>query len=109
MPNDILRDGGEAAVARALAWLTNRSPDALEHHVLPGVRAAAFNITILRQLLGTALQPDLAGHGRMREAVSEQQIGGAPCRARGLTYWSTWLDPVPLIQNHSYYSPLHLL
>src|SRR3546814_19022338 len=55
-----------------LAWLTNRSPDALEHHVLPGVRAAAFNITILSQLLGTALQPDLAGHVLMLEEVSEQ-------------------------------------
>src|SRR3546814_19041855 len=71
MPNDILRDGGEAAVARALAWLTNRSPDALEHHVLPGVRAAAFNITILSQLLGTALQPDLADPAMMLAEVSE--------------------------------------
>ncbi len=71
MPNDVLRDGGDAAIARALAWLVNAAPDALEAHVAPGTPTAAFNITILSQLLGTPLQPDLAGHVLMLEEVSE--------------------------------------
>ena len=70
MPNDLRRDGGEAAVIRALDWLTRRDRGALE----PGLGeapAAAFNITVFSQLLGTALEPELAGHVLMLEDVSE--------------------------------------
>lgn len=69
MPNDIRRDGGEAAVRRALAWLATGAPEALE----PGLSgpSAAFNITVLSQLLGTPLQPDFAGHQLLVEDVSE--------------------------------------
>jgi muramoyltetrapeptide carboxypeptidase len=70
MPNDLRRDGGEAAVRRALAWLGRRDPAALE----PGLGqepAAAFNITVFSQLLGTPLEPDLAGHVLILEDVSE--------------------------------------
>jgi muramoyltetrapeptide carboxypeptidase len=71
MPRDIIRDGGDAAVARALDWLTAKSADSLEATLDSGTPVAAFNLTIFSQLLGTALQPDLAGHVLMLEEVSE--------------------------------------
>ena len=71
MPQDIMRDGGESAVARALAWLTRRSPDSLEPGLEGGRAHAAFNITVLGLLLGTALEPDLADHLLLIEEVSE--------------------------------------
>lgn len=71
MPQDVLRDGGEAAVARALAWLAARDPAALEPGLDPGARHAAFNITVCGLLLGTPLEPDLAGHVLILEDVSE--------------------------------------
>lgn len=70
MPNDLRREGGSAAVERALAWLTGRDPAALEPS-LGGAPAAAFNVTVFSQLLGTALEPGLAGHVLMLEDVSE--------------------------------------
>lgn len=70
MPGDVRRDGGEAAVARALSWLVRNDPAALEPN-LSGAPAAAFNITVFSQLLGTPLEPDLAGHVLMLEDVSE--------------------------------------
>ncbi|HEX8512922.1 MAG TPA: LD-carboxypeptidase [Allosphingosinicella sp.] len=70
MPGDVRRDGGDAAVARALSWLVRGDPDALEPD-LGEEPAAAFNITVFSQLLGTALEPDLAGHVLMLEDVSE--------------------------------------
>jgi muramoyltetrapeptide carboxypeptidase len=72
MPSDIVREGGEAAVGRALAWLRDGAPDALEPSLAGGTTtAAAFNITILSQLLGTPLEPDLEDHVLMLEEVSE--------------------------------------
>ena len=71
MPQDVTREGGEAAVERALAWLGARSPGALEPGLEPGRPHAAFNLTVLGMLLGTALQPDLAGHILLLEEVSE--------------------------------------
>jgi muramoyltetrapeptide carboxypeptidase len=71
MPGDILREGGEAAVTRALAWLVERDPVAVEPTLAKGDAAAAFNIMILSQLLGTPLEPDLSGHVLMLEEVSE--------------------------------------
>ncbi|HZO46239.1 MAG TPA: LD-carboxypeptidase [Xanthobacteraceae bacterium] len=68
---DILRDGGDLAVGRALAWMVDRAPAALEPTVNGASKTAAFNITVLSQLLGTPLQPDLAGHVLMLEEVSE--------------------------------------
>ena len=70
---DVLRPEGEGAAARALRWLVERDPAALEPSVGEAGRpTAAFNLTILSQLLGTALQPDLDGHVLMLEEVSEQ-------------------------------------
>lgn len=71
MPQDVKREGGEAAVLRALSWLVDGSPDALESTVTEDARHAAFNITVFSQLLGTPLQPDLTGHVLMLEEVSE--------------------------------------
>jgi muramoyltetrapeptide carboxypeptidase len=68
---EILREGGEAAIARALAWLVDRDPATLEPSLAPDVKAAAFNITILGSMLGTPWQPDLTGHVLMLEEVSE--------------------------------------
>ena len=68
---DVVREGGEAAVGRALDWLVSRSPDALEPGLQPGARHAAFNITVLGMLLGTPLEPDLSGHVLLLEEVSE--------------------------------------
>jgi muramoyltetrapeptide carboxypeptidase len=69
MVRDIVRDGGEAAVERALAWLTRRDPATLESG-LEGP-SAAFNITVFAHMIGTPLQPDLAGHTLLLEDVSE--------------------------------------
>jgi len=70
MPQDILRDGGEAAVGRALDYIVQRSDSALETG-LDGP-AMAFNLTVLSNLLGTALAPDLTGRDLLIEEVSEQ-------------------------------------
>jgi muramoyltetrapeptide carboxypeptidase len=70
MPNDLRREGGDAAVRRALAWLTERSPSALEPGLGDGP-AAAFNATVFGHLLGTALEPDLSGHVLLLEDVAE--------------------------------------
>ena len=71
MVQDILRDGGDAAIGRALTWMVDRAPETLEPTVNGLNKTAAFNITILSQLLGTPLQPDLDGHVLMLEEVSE--------------------------------------
>jgi muramoyltetrapeptide carboxypeptidase len=68
---DVQREGGETAVARALSWLMDHDPAALEPSLKRRPKAAAFNITVLSQLLGTPLQPDLTDHVLMLEEVSE--------------------------------------
>ena len=73
MPQDVLRDGGEAAVNRALDWLVRRDPEALEPD-LDGP-AFAFNLTVLSNLLGTPLEPDLEGAELLIEEVSEHHYG----------------------------------
>ena len=71
MPHDIFREGGEAAVARALRWLVERDPASLEPSLAHGQPVAAFNLTTFSQLIGTPWQPDLSGHVLMFEEVSE--------------------------------------
>lgn len=71
MPQDAVREGGAAAVARALLWLTSRSRAALEPSLESGRAHAAFNVTVLGLLLGTPLEPDLGGHVLLLEEVSE--------------------------------------
>ena len=71
MPADLRRQGGDAAVARALDWLVDEDAETLEPHVTRDTAAAAFNITVLSHLLGTDVEPDLTGHVLMLEDVSE--------------------------------------
>lgn len=71
MPGDIRREGGEQAVARALAWLAGRDQSAIEAGIESGTKSAAFNIMVFSQLLGTPLQPNLAEHILLLEEVSE--------------------------------------
>lgn len=69
MPNDIRREGGDAAVRRALAYLSgDRSglEPSLDRHP-----AVAFNLMTLAMLCGTRLMPGLANHIVMIEEVSE--------------------------------------
>lgn len=72
MPSDILRQGGDAAVGRALAYLADAAPEALEPSVGTHGPTAAFNMAVLSQLLGTPLEPDLTSHVLMLEEVAEQ-------------------------------------
>ena len=69
MPQDVMRDGGEAAVQRALDWLLAGDEAALE----PGLSgpAQAYNLVVLSTLLGTSLEPDLSGVELLIEEVSE--------------------------------------
>ncbi|HLO76419.1 MAG TPA: LD-carboxypeptidase [Magnetospirillum sp.] len=71
MPADLNRANGEAAVRRALDFLTGGNAAALEPHVTGDHPTAAFNITILSHLIGTPYLPDLRGHVLMLEEVSE--------------------------------------
>ncbi|HEX3431250.1 MAG TPA: LD-carboxypeptidase [Rhizomicrobium sp.] len=82
MPADILRDGGEKAVRRALSFLADRAPDCIEASVDGATPTAAFNLIILCHLLGTPYEPDLSGHTVMLEEVSEQlyRIDRALCQ-----------------------------
>src|SRR3546814_11226941 len=61
MPQDVKREGGEAAVHRSLYWLVDRSTGALERRAGENTRPAAVNLTVFRQLHGPALQPALTG------------------------------------------------
>ena len=70
MGGDILRPGGAAAIDRALDWLTTGAIGALEPHV-DDRPTAAFNVSILSALMGTAMEPELTGHVLMLEEVSE--------------------------------------
>ena len=73
MVQDVMRDGGEAAIHRALDWLVRRDPGALEPGLRPGKRAMAFNLTVLSNLLGTALEPDFDGADVLIEEVAEHE------------------------------------
>lgn len=69
MPIDIDRDGGDATIARSLAWLTGDNAG-----VEPGLGdrpAAAFNLAVLQALIGTPWLPDLTDHVLLIEEVSE--------------------------------------
>jgi muramoyltetrapeptide carboxypeptidase len=69
MPQDVLREGGEAAVNRALDWIVRRDASALEGSLQDP--AMAFNLTVLSNLLGTPLEPDFTGVDLLIEDVSE--------------------------------------
>jgi muramoyltetrapeptide carboxypeptidase len=71
MPADITREGGDRAIKRVLSYFLNRDRSSLEATVSVSKKTAAFNISILSQLLGTPFQPDLSDHVLMLEEVSE--------------------------------------
>lgn len=75
MPADIRREGGEAAVKRALDWMVHARPTALEPHIQAGEKYAAFNLMTLAMMAGTPLMPDVKGHILMVEEVSEYLYG----------------------------------
>src|SRR5688500_16781311 len=69
MPVDIRREGGEAAVRRALRWLVGDAAG-LEPS-LDDQPTVAFNLVTLAMLCGTELMPVLAGHVVLVEEVAE--------------------------------------
>ena len=69
MPQDALRSGGQAAIARALDWFAQRDTSALEPGL--GGPAMAFNLTVLSNLLGTPLEPDFLGVDLIIEEIGE--------------------------------------
>ena len=75
MPADIRRDGGEAAVTRALDWMLHASPPSLEPQLQAGTKYAAFNLMTLAMMVGTPLMPDLKDHVLILEEVSEYLYG----------------------------------
>ncbi len=73
MVQDAVRPGGEAAIHRALDWLVKRDLSALEPRLQPGTRAMAFNLTVLSNLLGTAIEPDFTDVDLLIEDVAEHE------------------------------------
>jgi muramoyltetrapeptide carboxypeptidase len=73
MVQDVARNGGEAAIHRALDWLARRDPAALEPGLKPGQRAMAFNLTVLSNMLGTPIEPDFTGAELLIEDVAEHE------------------------------------
>lgn len=73
MVQDVARAGGEAAIHRALDWLVRREPASLEPGLRPGRRAVAFNLTVLSNLLGTAIEPDCTDADLLIEDVAEHE------------------------------------
>ncbi|MEZ5939080.1 MAG: LD-carboxypeptidase [Hyphomonadaceae bacterium] len=71
MPVDLVREDGDRAAARGLAWLLDGDPGALEGGLDEGRPALAFNLTVLSQLLGTPIEPDFAGRVLLVEDVGE--------------------------------------
>jgi muramoyltetrapeptide carboxypeptidase len=71
MPADINRSGGEAAVMRALSYLSTGAAETLEPSVASAGKVVAFNLMTFSQLIGTPFQPDLTDHVLMLEEVSE--------------------------------------
>ncbi len=72
---DIRREGGEAAIRRALDWFAG---DCAPQHcpsLEPDQPTVAFNLMTLAMMTGTELMPDLSGHILLLEEVSEYLYG----------------------------------
>lgn len=69
MVQDVAREGGEAAIGRALDWFEGNG-EALE----PGLDgpAFAFNLVVLSSLMGTPLEPDFTGAELLIEELDEE-------------------------------------
>jgi muramoyltetrapeptide carboxypeptidase len=73
MVQDVAREGGEAAIHRALDWLVRRDPATLEPGLTRGRRAMAFNLTVLSHLVGTLIEPNFSGAELLIEDVAEHE------------------------------------
>ena len=73
MVQDVARPGGGAAINRALDWLVRRDPSTLEPGLRPGRRAMAFNLTVLSNLIGTAIEPDFSDAEILIEDLAEHE------------------------------------
>jgi muramoyltetrapeptide carboxypeptidase len=73
MVQDIARTGGEEAIHRVLDWLVTRDQRSLEPGLKPELRAMAFNLTVLSNLIGTPIEPDFAGAELLIEDVAEHE------------------------------------
>lgn len=72
MPYDIQRDGGGEAVCRALAYLKDPNDQSVwDPAVKDGAPALAYNVTVLNKLMGTPLEPELAGRVLLLEEIDE--------------------------------------
>lgn len=72
MPADILREGGEAAVRRAIGFLSGADGEAgVEPGTLAPGKYAAYNISVLASLIGTDYAPNLSGATLLIEDVGE--------------------------------------
>ncbi len=72
MASDINRRTGPETVQRSIDWLVKGGTQGIEPSLATDPRpAVAFNLTIIDQLVGTAIEPDLTGHVLMLEEVSE--------------------------------------
>ena len=72
MASDVNRRTGPETVQRSIDWLVKGKTSGIEPSLAADPRpAVAFNLTIIDQLVGTAIEPDLAGHVLMLEEVSE--------------------------------------
>jgi muramoyltetrapeptide carboxypeptidase len=73
MVQDVAREGGQGAIERALNWFVRRDEQALEPGLQLGRRAMAFNLTVLSNLLGTAIEPDFTDAELLIEDVAEHE------------------------------------
>lgn len=71
LAHSAMKPEGQPAARRALAWLKDRDPGAVDANLRAGESHAAFNITVYGLLLGTPLEPNLAGHVLCLEDVAE--------------------------------------
>lgn len=71
MPTDLPREGGAAAIARALDYLVAGDNKTLEATAKTGAPCAAFNITVLAHMVAGPNASDLADHIVMLEDVGE--------------------------------------
>ena len=73
MVQDVAREGGQAAIHRALDWLVRKDDSALEPGLSRGRRAMAFNLTVLSHLIGTNIEPDFTDAELLIEDVAEHE------------------------------------
>ena len=73
MVQDVARPQGRTAIHRALDWLVGRLPDTLEPGLVQGQRSMAFNLTVLSNLLGTAVEPNFTNAELLIEDVAEHE------------------------------------